>query len=361
MTSTTLPTTLPSTLPSTMRAQRLDTRTLTFEVTDVPVPEPGPGDVLVKVAFCGICHSDLSLLDGTFPAMGPPVITQGHEASGTIAAIGPGVVGWAVGDRVVPAAGRPCGQCRFCLRGEYGSCTSLALMAFAYDGGWAEYTLAMAGGLTRIPDNVSMEQAAILADAVSTPYGAVVHTADLRVGESVGVWGAGGVGTHVVQLARLVGATPIVAVDLDPVVRARALELGADLALDSRDPDLAARIAELTDGAMLDVAFDAVGLKVTFEQALAMLASRGRLVGVGMSLEEVSLGSTLGFGLSRKQVRGHLGYDVADVGVLARLVSTGRLDLSRSISGIVSLEDVGEGIRRLQERDGSPVRILVQP
>ncbi|WP_139982908.1 alcohol dehydrogenase catalytic domain-containing protein [Nocardioides litoris] len=348
-------------MPETMRAQRLDTRTRTFEVTDVPVPRPGPGDVLVEVAYCGICHSDLSLLDGTFPALGPPVITQGHEASGTIAAVGPDVTGWQVGDRVVPAAGRPCGECRFCARGAYGSCTALRLMAFAYDGAWAEYTVALAAGLTRIPDNVSMEQAAILADAVSTPYGAVVHTADLRVGESVGVWGAGGVGTHVVQLARLVGATPIVALDLDPVVRERALELGADLALDSRAPDVAARIAEVTDGAMLDVAFDAVGLKTTFEQGLAMLGAGGRLVGVGMSAEEVSLGSTLGLGLSRKQVRGHLGYDVADIGVLARLVSTGRLDLSRSISGIVPLEDVGEGIRRLQERDGSPVRILVQP
>ncbi|MEQ4521922.1 alcohol dehydrogenase catalytic domain-containing protein, partial [Nocardioides kribbensis] len=209
-----------------MRAQRLDTRTLTFEVTDVPVPTPGPGEVLVKVAFCGICHSDLSLLDGTFPAMGPPVITQGHEASGTIAELGAGVEGWAVGDRVVPAAGRPCGRCAFCRRSDFSNCTQLALMAFAYDGAWAEYTLAQAGGLTRIPDNVSMEQAAILADAVSTPYGAVVHTGDVRVGESVGVWGAGGVGTHVVQLARLVGATPIVAVDLDETVRQRALDLG---------------------------------------------------------------------------------------------------------------------------------------
>ena len=96
-----------------MRAQRLDTATLTFEVTDVPVPTPGPGEVLVEVAFCGICHSDLSLLDGTFPAMGPAVITQGHEASGTIAALGPDVIGWSVGDRVVPAAGRPCGECQF--------------------------------------------------------------------------------------------------------------------------------------------------------------------------------------------------------------------------------------------------------
>ncbi|WP_366916020.1 zinc-binding dehydrogenase [uncultured Nocardioides sp.] len=344
-----------------MRAQRLDTATLTFEVTDVPVPSPGPGEVLIEVAFCGICHSDLSLLDGTFPAMGPQVITQGHEASGTIAALGEGVVGWSVGDRVVPAAGRPCQQCVFCQRAEYGRCTALQLMAFAYDGAWAQYTVAQAPGLTRIPDNVSMEQAAILADAVSTPYGAVVHTADLRVGESVGVWGAGGVGTHVVQLARLMGATPIVAVDLDETVRQRALDLGADLALDSRDPDLAAKILEITGGVGLDAAFDAVGIAVTFEQALASLGNGGRLVGVGMSGEDLGLGMSMLFNLSRKQVRGHLGYDVADVGVLARLVSTGRLDLSRSISGIVPLEDVAEGIRILKDREGSPVRILVQP
>ena len=112
---------------------------------------------------------------------------------------------------------------------------------------------------------------------------------------------------------------------------------------------------------MLDVAFDAVGITATFEQALEMLANKGRLVGVGMSAQEVSLGSTMLFNLTRKQVRGHLGYDVADIGTLARLVSTGRLDLSRSISGIVSLEDVAEGIRILHEREGSPVRILVQP
>ena len=90
-------------LPATMRAQRLDTATLTYEVTEVPVPRPGPGEVVIEVAFCGICHSDLSLLDGTFPAMGPEVITQGHEASGWVAALGEGVTGWEVGDRVVPA------------------------------------------------------------------------------------------------------------------------------------------------------------------------------------------------------------------------------------------------------------------
>ncbi|MBN1092901.1 zinc-binding dehydrogenase [Blastococcus sp. TML/M2B] len=343
-----------------MRAQRFYKATGEWAVEDVPIPSPGPGQVLIKVAYCGICHSDLSLIDGVFGGLGTPdVITQGHEASGTIAELGEGVTGWSVGDRVIPAAGRPCGTCANCVRGR--QCLSIQLMAFAYDGAWAEYTLASAFGLTEVPDGVPMDQAAILADAVSTPFGAVVHTGQVRIGEAVGVWGVGGVGTHVVQLARLVGANPIIAVDLEEEVRRRALELGADFAFDSRDPDLAAKISEATKGRMLDVAFDAVGLAVTFDQGLASLANGGRVVVVGLSGEEASLGSTLGFGLSTKQARGHLGYQGTDIGTLAELVASGRLDLSRSISGVVSLEDVGEGIRRLQERDGNPIRILVQP
>jgi D-arabinose 1-dehydrogenase-like Zn-dependent alcohol dehydrogenase len=137
---------------------------------DVPIPEPGPGEVLVKVAFCGISHSDLSLINGTFPAQ-VPVVTQGHEASGTIAKLGPDVTGWTEGDRVIAAAGRPCWTCPNCRRGDIVNCLRLQLMAFAYDGAWAEYTVALAAGLTRVPDNVPLEQAAILADAVSTPSG----------------------------------------------------------------------------------------------------------------------------------------------------------------------------------------------
>jgi Zn-dependent alcohol dehydrogenase len=234
-------------------------------------------------------------------------------------------------------------------------------MAFAYDGAWAEYTVAQAYGLTRIPDGVPMDQAAILADAVSTPFGAVVNTGQVRIGEAVGVWGIGGVGTHIVQLARLVGANPILAFDIDEEIRQRALEVGADHAFDSRDPELEAKIAAVTRTHMLDVAFDAVGLKSTFEQGLAMLRPGGRLVGVGMSGQEPTLGPTMVFNLLRKQALGHLGYKNEDIGTLVDLVAAGRLDLSRSISEVVSLEDVGEGIRKLHERDGNPIRILVQP
>ncbi|HMZ12635.1 MAG TPA: zinc-binding dehydrogenase [Mycobacterium sp.] len=347
-------------MADTMRAERFYADTKTVALEDVPIPEPGPGEVLVKVAFCGICHSDLSLINGTFPAQ-RPVVTQGHEASGTIAKLGPDVTGWSEGDRVVLAAGRPCLECPNCRRGDMSNCLRIQLMAFAYDGAWAEYTVALAAGLTRVPDNVPLEQAAILADAVSTPFGAVVRTGKVTVGESVGVWGVGGIGTHIVQLARLVGAAPVIAIDINPVVRDRALELGADHAFDSRDPDLRAKLAEVTGGRLLDVAFDAVGLKVTFEQALDCLTVGGRLVGVGMSDQSPTVGPTSMFGLTQKQVLGHLGYQNVDIETLARLVSLGRLDLSRSISRIIPLADIRDGIDALEHADGNPIRILVQP
>ena len=344
----------------TMRAERFHAETKSVVLEDIAIPAPGPGEVLVKVAFCGICHSDLSLINGTFPPQ-RPVVTQGHEASGTIAALGAGVTGWAEGDRVVVAAGRPCQNCPNCRRGDLANCLRMQLMAFAYDGAWAEYTVAQVIGLTRVPDNVPLEQAAILADAVSTPFGAVVRTGKVVIGESVGVWGVGGIGTHIVQLSRLVGAAPIIAVDINAVVRDRAVELGADYAFDSGDPDLMAKINEVTGGRKLDVAFDAVGLKATFEQALEALTVGGRLVAVGMSDQCPTVGPTSMFGLTRKQVLGHLGYQNADIETLARLVSLGRLDLSRSISRIIALEDICDGIEMLERSDGNPIRILVAP
>ena len=289
------------------------------------------------------------------------MVTQGHEASGTVAELGPGVTGWSEGDRVIVAAGRPCQQCANCLRGDPANCLQTQIMAFAYDGAWAEYTVAQAAG----SDPRARQRAARAGrhsgrrrlDAVRRggAHGKV------GVGESVGVWGVGGIGTHIVQLARLVGAAPIIAVDINPVVRERALELGADYAFDSRDDGLADSILEITGGRGLDVAFDAVGLKVTFEQALDRLTIGGRLVSVGMSAETPTVGPTSMFGLTRRQVLGHLGYLNADIETLANLVSRGRLDLTRSISAVVPLEDVAHGIEMLEKQDGNPIRILVQP
>ncbi|MCG2799662.1 MAG: zinc-binding dehydrogenase [Cellulomonas sp.] len=347
-------------MPATMLAERFYAATRKITLEEVPIPEPGPGQVLIKIAFCGICQSDLSLIEGHFPTK-LDVITQGHEASGVIVKVGPGVHGWAEGDRVIPSAGRPCGQCRACRRGAFTDCYDLQLMAFAYDGAWAQYHVAQAAGLTRIPDNVELAQAALLADAVSTPFAAVVRTAQVHVGNAVGVWGVGGVGTHLVQLAKAAGAVPIIAVDINDVALERAKRLGADYTFRSDDKDLGAKIREATGGRMLDVAFDAVGIRQTVRQAIDHLDTNGRAVSVGLSDQDIDAGPFLQFNLQRKQLRGHLGYQSIDIGILAEMLSYGRLDLSESISQIVPLERVQDGIEALASKTGNPIRILVEP
>lgn len=347
-------------MSATMLAERFDTRTRQVRLEEIAIPEPGPGEVLIKVAYCGICQSDLSLIQGHFPAQ-LPVVTQGHEASGTIAKVGPGVLGWVEGDRVIPASGRPCGVCRACRRGAFTDCYDLQLMAFAYDGAWAEYALAQAAGLTRVPDNVDMAQAALLADAVSTPFAAVVRTAKVHVGNAVAVWGVGGVGTHLVQLAKLAGGVPIIAVDVNDAALARAARLGADHTFRADDPDLSRRIREATGGRMIDVAFDAVGVPQTVRQCIEHLDTNGVAVTVGLSDQGIDAGPFLDFNLKRKRLMGHLGYKSQDIAMLAEMLSYGRLDLSESISQIVSLADVEEGIEALATKRNNPIRILVQP
>ena len=281
-------------MTGTMRAARFDGTTLA--VQDVPVPVPGPGEALVQVMACGICLSDVHLLDGTLP--GPlPVVTPGHESAGVVAQVGDQVAGWEPGDRVLLAGGRPCGTCAMCVRGRVDACLAFEIMGFNYDGAWAQYVVVPGQTLTAIPDDLPFPQAAVLADAVSTPYAALTERAALRPGESVGLWGIGGLGVHAVQVARLVGASPVIAVDPLPEARARALALGADVALDPATDDVAARIAALTDGTGLDVAVDLVGANAVLAQCVASLGRRGRAVMVGLSLDDVQLGPGVFFGL----------------------------------------------------------------
>lgn len=347
-------------MTQTMLAERFYAETREVKLEEIPIPEPGPGQVRIKVAYCGICHSDLSLIDGNFPAR-LPVVTQGHEVSGFIDRLGPGVLGWNEGDAVIPSAGRACLKCRNCRRGNFADCMQLELMAFAFDGGWAEYVVVNAVGLTKVPKGVPMDQAAILADAVSTPFAAVVRTAQVHLGNAVGVWGLGGVGTHIVQLSKLAGAVPIIAIDINDAALERATRLGADFAFRSDDPDLGKKIEEATGGRMIDVAFDAVGITPTAQQAVKYLDVNGKMVTVGMSSQDLQVGDFLSFALRRKHVMGHLGYKVQDIAMLAELVSYGRLDLKESISAVVPLSDIHRGIEMLEKREGNPIRILVKP
>ena len=215
-------------LTGTMRAERFYADTKKIAVEDVPIPEPGPGEVLVKVAFCGICHSDLSLINGTFPAQ-VPVVTQGHEASGTIAALG------ARRNRV--GRGRPGGgRGRPALPGvrELSPWRRRELPADPADGVRLRRRL---GGVHRRAGRRVDPGARQRSSGAGRHPGRCGVDAVRRggahrkvgIGETVGVWGVGGVGTHIVQLARLVGAVPVIAVDIKPAVLDRALELGRRL------------------------------------------------------------------------------------------------------------------------------------
>jgi D-arabinose 1-dehydrogenase-like Zn-dependent alcohol dehydrogenase len=345
-----------------MRAAVFDSQAMKLNLESVPVPEPGPDEVRVRVAACGICLSDVHLLDGTLPAPLPRVI-PGHESAGVIDSVGEQVPEhWTAGRRVLMAGGKPCGTCTSCVAGDAPErCLEVQVMGFAYDGAWAEFTVVPWQTLVEVPDHVPLHEAAILADAVATPYAALTERAALRPAESIGLWGVGGLGVHAVQIARIVGAAPIIALDPSPVARARALELGADHALDPTDEAVIEEVWRLTDGRGLDVAVDLFGANRVLLQADACIGRGGRVVIVGLSAEDIALGLNATFGVMSHALLGHLGYRKEHLFALIRLVAHGRLDVSRSISDVLPLEDVGLGVDRLASKDGDPIRLVIAP
>ncbi|GGZ27698.1 zinc-binding dehydrogenase [Streptomyces nitrosporeus] len=334
-----------------MLAARLHIPSRTLRMTEVDRPEPGPGQVLVKVRAAGVCLSDVHLIDGTLTPLllEGDTVTLGHEVSGTIAATGPGVTGWPVGRRVVLYAGEVRDGVTY-TRGV------------DYDGGWAEYALSSADALTVLPDAIPFDQGAIIPDAVSTPWGAITMTGAVRPAEAVGVWGAGGLGVHAVQLLRAVGACPIIAVDPSEVARERALAAGADLALDPADPGLRESVEAATAGGRLAAAFDFAGVPAVREQALALLAPKGRLVLVGLTDRPLTVADGTRFSYLQQRILGHYGSDMpVALPELLRLTQQGRLDFAGSISEVLPLSRAAEAVDMLNRKAGDPVRLILRP
>ncbi len=347
---------------TTMRAARFDRASRRLSVQDVPVPQPGPGEVLVRVEACGICLSDVHMIEGTFPPPALEQVTPGHEAAGTIEKVGPAVPLWQAGQRVVLLAGRNCGACRHCISGNGVDCLNPVVMGQGYDGGWAEYVAVPYYLLTAIPDHVPIEEAALLADAVATPFTGIIHRGGLRLGESVGLWGIGGLGVHAVQIARLAGASLIIAVDPIDAARERALQLGADHALDPRTVDVRDEVMRLTEGEGLNMAVELSGDNGALDQAECCLGRHGRAVIIGMCMEPMRFTEpSVAFGYYNHALLGHDGYFKRDIEQLVRLVASGRLDLSRSVSHVVPLEHVARGVELLSKKEGNPIRIVVKP
>jgi 2-desacetyl-2-hydroxyethyl bacteriochlorophyllide A dehydrogenase len=347
---------------TTMRAARFDSASRQLTVQDVPVPEPGPGKVLIRVGAAGICASDLHMIDGILPDFPMEHVTPGHEGAGTIARVGPAVPFWQEGQRVVLLAGSSCGVCRHCVSGGMKACLNPLVMGQNYDGSWAEYVVVPFGVLVALPEHIPFEQAALIPDAVATPYTGLVHRGRLGLGETVGLWGIGGLGVHAVQTARLAGAALIIAVDPIDAACQRALELGADHALNPRKVDVRAEVMRLTRDEGLDLVVDLAGINRSLDQAVSCLGRYGRAVIIGMCLEPIQLTEpSVMLGYMNHEVLGHDGYEPRDLTGLVRLVASGQLDLSRSVSHVVPLEDVARGVDRLRTKEGNPVRIVVKP
>jgi 2-desacetyl-2-hydroxyethyl bacteriochlorophyllide A dehydrogenase len=343
-----------------MRAARFDQSTRELMLTDVAVPTLLPHEVLVRVQACGVCLSDIHLIDGSLPG-NLAVVTPGHEPAGVVEKVGEAVPYWQPGQRVVMAAGRPCLACSSCAGGRTDACRAVQIMGFSFDGAWAEFVVVPYAALTLVPDIVPIEQAAILADAVSTPYAALLERAQVRPAEAVGIWGVGGLGIHAVKLARLLGAAPIVVLDPRESARDRGLRAGADVAIDPTTADAVAKVRAVTGGDGLDVALDVVGAVAVLQQAEQCLGSAGRLVMVGMSLEPTTLGPGALFSLQSQSLLGHLGYRKQHLDQLVRLVELGRLDVSDSVSDVLPLDDIADAVDRLATKRGDPVRLVIKP
>jgi succinate semialdehyde reductase (NADPH) len=286
-----------------MRAVVLDTAPGQLRLAELARPEPGPGEVLVEVAACGVCHTDLHVVKGEVAFPAPCVL--GHEISGVVAETGPGVAGVAVGARVACSFIMPCGTCRHCVRGHEDLCETFfaqnRLRGTLYDGttrlaredgspvwmysmaGLAEYAVVPATDVFAVPDGVPLVDAAVLGCSVFTAYGALCNVARLRLGETVAVVAVGGVGSNIVPLARAMGASVVVAVDRVEEKLAAASALGATHVVNAQTEDVAARVAEITGGHGVDVAFEVLGRPETFELALSLLGDGGRAVMVGIA------------------------------------------------------------------------------
>jgi 2-desacetyl-2-hydroxyethyl bacteriochlorophyllide A dehydrogenase len=268
---------------ATMKAMVLSQYNTPLEVHDREVPRAEPGEVLLKVKACGICQTDLKIIRGAIP---PPIVTLphvlGHEVVGEIVAVGKTVSGLQEGDVGVVYSYVTCHNCEFCLAGRENLCIHLERIGFEREGGFAEYLKVPAYNFCSFSKDRPVEKMAIVADAIGTPYHAITGLAKVRPGQNVLIVGAGGLGIHAVQIAKLCGAN-VTVVDLDPNARDLARSYGADETLDP--VDAAEAIADQTGGHGVDAVIEIVGSPETLDWSLPALKSGGKLILVGYAPE----------------------------------------------------------------------------
>ena len=326
-------------------------------IEDVPTPTPQAGEVLVKVAGCGVCHTDLHYIDHGVPTFKKPPLVLGHEASGTVAGLGSGVSQFKLGDRVLLPAVYGCGQCRMCRTGRENVCERMVMFGNNVDGGYAEYMLAPAKDAIPLPGEIPLVEGAIIADATTTPYHAVVNRGRVRPGDAVVVFGCGGIGLNVVQIAAAVGGQ-VVAVDIVDSKLDWAKKLGAAATLNARSVERIDKELRKLTGGGADVAFEAIGNPVTQEQAFASVRTGGRLVVVGFSDKPMTLDT--GRVMFREiEIVGSLGCRAVDYPRVLELARQGKIKVAELVTAKFPLDDINAAFDALRRGEG--IRSVITP
>jgi alcohol dehydrogenase len=340
-----------------------------IRVDAVPRPQPGPGEALIRVTLTTICGTDVHILKGDYPVQ--PGLVVGHEPVGVIEELGPGVVGYEVGERVLVGAITPCGQCHACLSGKLSQCGHGS--GYEAIGGWrfgntingaqAEYLLVpyAQANLAKIPDELTDEQVVLLADIASTGFSGAESGA-VRIGDSVVVFAQGPIGLCATAGAKLMGAALVIGVDGDPTRQAMARQMGADVVLDPSSVDVVAEVTRITGGGA-DVAIEALGLQETFENALRSIRPGGTLSSLGVysgklqmpydafaaGLGDHTIVTTLCPGGKERMER------------LMKMVASGRFDPTRLITHRFSLDEIGEAYRVFSNRLDGVLKVAIRP
>lgn len=344
--------------PGEMRAIRLVEPGRPVRERVVARPEPGPGEVLVRVAAAGICHSDAHYRSGSSPA-GPLPLTLGHEAAGTVVEAGPGAPDRRRGERVCVHYLDTCGSCPECSVGEEQFCQEATMLGKSREGGWAEYVRVPARNAVRLPEAIPFEHAAVMMCSSATSLHAL-RKARIEAGDRVAVFGAGGLGLSAVQLARAAGALEVFAVDVRDRPLEIARELGATPVRAGAD-DPAARIREATGGRGVDVAVEVAGRPSTVRDALGVLAPMGRvaLVGIFSGCVEVRpYAELIGREAELIGVSDHLLHEIPD---LLEWAEQGALRLDPVVRSTVPLEAeaVNDALDRLEAFEAEGRTVIV--
>ena len=342
-----------------MKAVRLIEPGKSLELQEVAMPEPDSGEVLVRVRAAGICHSDAHYRAGRSPA-GPLPVTLGHEVAGEIEQVGPGVVGFEPGDRVCLHYLVTCGQCEYCRRGNEQFCLTGAMLGKHRDGGYAEYVCLPARGVFHLPESIPFEHGAILMCSSATALHAL-NKARLQPGETVAVFGLGGLGISAVQLAKALGAGEVFAVDLQPGKLALAESYGA-IPVDGARGDPLEEIRRLTSSRGVDVALELVGLPLTMQQCVASLAVMGRAALAGITDRSFEVYPYAQLINKEAEVIGVSDHLAAEIPQLFAWVEGSKLDLGKVVTRTVPLEAglINRALDQLEEF-GEAVRVVIRP